>query len=89
MIEGISEDMLRRYVKMREKVSVEANAIQSLSNLLGLFQQFGDDTIEVDPFSLGYSQSLIERSILNILEFLDDFIYIIEAQNVIETPEKK
>lgn len=87
MITGISEEMLRRYIKMREKVSIEAKTIQSLANLLALFQQFSDDTIEIDPYSLGYAQGLIEQSILNILEMLDDFIYIVEAQKMTGTME--
>ena len=84
MIKGVSEDMLRCYVDMRQKVDTEAKTIQSLASLLALLQQCGDDRIQIDPVALGYVQSLIEQSILNIWEMLDDFIYIIEARRMLE-----
>ena len=84
MIKGISENMLRSYVDMRQRVDNEAKTIQSLASLLALLQHCGDDGIQIDPVALGYSQSLIEKSILNIWEMLDDFIYIIEARQMLE-----
>ncbi len=84
MIKGVSENMLRSYVDMRQKVDIEAKTIYSLANLLALLQQCGDDRIHIDPIALGYVQSLIERSILNIWEMLDDFIYIVEARRMVE-----
>lgn len=84
MIKGMSEDMLRSYVAMRQKVDSEAKTIQSLASLLALLQQCGDDRIQIDPVALGYVQSLIEKSILNIWEMLDDFIYIVEARQMLE-----
>lgn len=86
-IEGVSNKMLKKYVTMRQKVDIEAKTIQSFTNLLALFQLFEDDTIEVEPISLGYSYSLIERSILNIVDLLDDFIYIVEASDILDDLE--
>lgn len=84
MIKGVSGEMLRNYVDMRQKVDIEAKTIHSLANLLALLQHCGDDRIQIDPIALGYVQSLIERSILNIWEMLDDFIYIVEARQMVE-----
>jgi len=61
----------------------EAKTIQNLANLLALFQQCGDDKIQIDPVALGHVHSLIESSILNIWETLDNFIYIVEARQVL------
>ena len=83
MIKGVSKEMLRCYVDMRQKVDAEAETIQSLANLLALFRQCGDDKIHVDPVALGHVHSLIESSFLNIWEMLDNFIYIVEARRVL------
>ncbi len=83
MIKGMSEEMLRSYVAMRQKIDAEAKTIQSLANLLALLRQCGDDKIQIDPMALGHVHSLIESSILNIWEILDNFIYIVEARQVL------
>ena len=54
-----------------------------------MFQHCGDDTLEIDPAALGYTHQIIEKSILNIWEILDDFIYIIEARQVLADLSKK
>jgi len=83
MIKGVSVEMLRSYVAMRQKIDAEAKTIHSLANLLALFRQCGDDKIQIDPVALGHVHSLIESSILNIWETLDNFIYIVEARQVL------
>ena len=84
MIKNINISVLQRYVEMRDKVDNEAETIQSLSSMLALLQYCGDDRVKMDPVALGKIHSMIETSILNIWEFLDDFIYIIEARQVLE-----
>ena len=84
MIKGVSQDMLHRYVDMRQKFDTEAKTIHSLASLLSLLQHCGDDKLEVDTDALGFVHGLIDKSILNIWEMLDDFIYIVEAQQMIE-----
>ncbi len=68
---------------MRQKIDAEAKTIHSLTNLLALLRQCGDDKIQVDPVALGHVHSLIESGILNIWEMLDNFIYIVEARQVL------
>ena len=80
MIEGVSEEMLRRYVAMRHKLDGETKLIQSMAGLLSLLQLSNDDKMDVDPTALGSVQSLIEHSIVNIRAMLDDFIPLAEAK---------
>lgn len=84
MIEGINVEMLRRYVEMREKFETEAKTIESLASLLALLQDCGDDRLTVNPVALGYVHTIIEQSILNIWEQLDNFIYLVEARQALE-----
>ena len=83
-IEGISVEMLCRYVEMRKRFDSEAKTAHSLSSMLALLQQCGDDWINVDPVALGHVNEMISKSILNIWEILDNFIYIVQAQSELE-----
>jgi hypothetical protein len=83
-VEGISAEMLCRYVEMRKSLDTEAKTILSLSSILALLQHCGDDKIEVDPVILGHVNESISTSILNIREILDNFIYIAQAQLELE-----
>lgn len=80
-IEGISAEMLSRYVEMRKHIDAEAKTVYCLSSMLALLQQCGDDRIEVDPVALGHINEMISRGMLNIQEMLDDFIYMVRAQS--------
>lgn len=80
MIKEISKKMLRRYAKVRRKIDQEAMLIESLSSLLNQYRYCGDDTLRIDPVALGHVHGLINRSILNIREYLDDYIYLAAAQ---------
>jgi len=84
MTSGISKEMLIRYVAMRKKVDAEAKTIQSLAGLLSLLAQSGDDAISIDPVALGHVHQLIEKSILDIGEQLDSFIFLTSAQMELE-----
>jgi hypothetical protein len=83
-IEGISTEMLCRYVEMRKSLDAEARTILSLSSILALLQHCGDDKIAIDPAVLGHVNESISTSILNIWEILDDFIYIAQARLELE-----
>ena len=88
-IGGISPELLRRYVEMRQKLDLEANTIQSISSMLALLETCGDDSLNVDPVALGKVSQGINRNILNIREILDDFIYIVQAKLELEQQESK
>ena len=80
MIEGINEDILRRYVAMRHRIDVEADAIQGITSMLALLENCGDDCPDFDPVALGQVNRMMNTNILNIRETLDDFIYIVRAR---------
>lgn len=80
MIKGIDEDMLRRYVAMRHRIDVEADAIQGITSMLALLEHCGDDCPDFDPAALGQVNRMMNTNILNIRESLDDFIYIVRAR---------
>ncbi len=89
MIEGIGHNMLRHYVATRQKIDVDLQMIYSLSHLLESFERYGvDEYVEFDPVALGHVHQIINKSVLNIWEKLDDFIYIVQAQSILEALEK-
>ncbi len=88
MISGVSREMLFRYVAMRQKVDAEAKTIQSLASILSLLKHSGDDSVAIDPVALGHIHQLIEHSILNIVEQLDDFIFLSAARVELEEAEE-
>ncbi len=87
-IDGISIKMLHRYVETRHKIDAEANIISSLTSMLTLLGTSGDDKIEVVPIALGKINQLLNTHILNIWEILDDFIYIIQAQSILDNVDE-
>lgn len=89
VLEGLSSDLLHRYVGMRHRIDVEADTILSISSMLALLETCGDDSINVDPIALANVSKIINRNILNIREILDDFIYIVKAKSEVEQPENE
>ena len=72
--------MLQRYVQMRHKIDVDADAIQGITSMLALLENCGDDCPDFDPVALGQVNRMMNTNILNIRETLDDFIYIVRAK---------
>ncbi len=87
-IRGISPELLHRYVETRRRIDTEANSIFGITSMLALLETNGDDKIEVDPVALGKISQMLNKNILNIWEILDDFIYIVQAQSVLDETEK-
>ena len=85
----LSAEWLHRYVEMRRKLDAEANTIHSITSMLALLENCGDDSIKVDPVALGKVNRIINSNILNIWEILDDFIYIVQAKLELEQLEEK
>jgi len=88
-LEGISSEQLHRYVEMRRKIDVEAFSIHSITSMLALHETCGDDSINVDPVTLGKINQMINTHILNIWEILDNFIYIVQAKLELERLESE
>lgn len=83
-IKGISREMLQRYVQMRHKIDIDADVIQSITSMLALFENCGDDCPDFDPVALGQVNRMMNTNILNIRETLDDFIYIVRARDELD-----
>ena len=85
MIEGISHEVLCRYVTTRQKIDTELQIIYSLSHLLASFgENAADANLELDLDALGQVHQIINTGVLNISEMLDDFIYLVEAKEHIK-----
>jgi len=56
--------------------------------MLALLETSGDDTIEIDPVTLGKINQMLNKNILNIWEILDDFIYLVQAKSELEKSGK-
>ncbi|MBN4080181.1 hypothetical protein JYT31_00815 [Beggiatoa alba] len=85
MIEGISHPMLCHYVAIRQKIDAECQLIYSLSHLLASFEKYAvDGSMDLDPLALGHVHQIINNSVLNIGEQLDDFIYLHKARESID-----
>ncbi len=87
-IGGISPELLRRYVEMRQKIDVETSIVFSITSMLALLETNGNDRIEVDPVVLGKINQLLNTKILNTWEIMDDFIYLVQARAELEMLEK-
>lgn len=82
-IEGIDTRMLRRYVHMRKGISEKAADIHNLSHLLSLLEHCEADSILVDPKVLASFADQINSDICAIQEQLDDFIFIVNAEQAL------
>ena len=78
--------MLQRYIEMRRKIDIEADAIQGITSMLALLENCVDDCHDFDPVALGRINRMMNTNILNIRETLDDFIYIVRAQSELDRP---
>lgn len=88
MLSEFSRDRLQHYVWMREKIDAEIKLIRSLSTMMGKFEQFEQDKMEIDPVALGTIHQKIEQSILEIWHQLDDFLLVNNAKAALEERNK-
>lgn len=80
----IHPDDLKRYVEMRNAVTKRTDRSIALIHLLGLLKHCDEPTIEVDPKALAIVADLVDADLCSIQELLDDWIYVVEAEDVIE-----
>jgi len=82
MIDGISREKLSEYVLQRQKIDDKLRLIYSLSHLMAGFEKYAiDSDIVFDPVTLGHIHQMINKSVLDIWEILDDFIYLVKAKS--------
>lgn len=82
-IEGISIPVLRRYLHLRRDVGQKAKHASDITYLLSLLHHCDSDTIDVDPQVLASFADQINADVCSILEQLDEFIYIVDAENAL------
>jgi hypothetical protein len=81
-LEKIDKEVLERYVETRNTIAKRSDRIVALSHMLNLLRHC-DGEIEVDPSSLAVVGDLVDSDICSILEMLDAFIYVVEAEAVL------
>lgn len=82
--ESIDREVLERYLETRKVIAGHAERVVTLSHLLGLLRHCAADSVEVSPSALAAVADLIDSDICSIQETLDDFIYPVEAEEVVE-----
>jgi hypothetical protein len=88
MVEEISHKVLRDYVATRQHLDKELRLIYSVSHIFASFEKNAtDEYLKFDPIALGHLNQLINTSVLNIWEKLDDFIYLVKAKLILEKLE--
>jgi len=83
-VEGISREVLERYLEARKEIAKRADRIVAVVHLMGLLKHSGDDTVEVSPSALATIGDIIDSDICSIQEQLDEFIYILDAEEALE-----
>ncbi len=81
LMEEISPEVLRRYVAVGQKIHVEANTIFNITRQI---EMSAADKIVVDTVLLGKINQTLSTQLFNIWEALDDFIYLIQTQSVLD-----
>ena len=84
MTKNLDKAMLQNYLYARNKIDKSANKIASISSILTCFKHSGDDTLSISPQALASLNEQINRNICRILETLDDFIHIQDAEDTLE-----
>jgi hypothetical protein len=84
-VKGIDARMLRRYLETRKDIAKRSDRISALAHLMGLLRHCGDDTVPVSPHALAVTAQMIDSDTCGIVESLDDFIFLTDAEDAIET----
>ncbi len=76
----ISHNLLRRYIRIRRLVHEDIKTLYALSNVLAMFKDIHNDQVLIDPHVLARVNELMNQSVLNIWEQLDEFIPLAAAE---------
>jgi len=80
---GVPADCRNAIGKREITQSLKTRDPAEAAHLLGLLKHC-DDTIEVSPSSIAVVGDLIDQDICGIQEKLDEFIYILDAEEALE-----
>lgn len=86
-IKGIDSKVLYRYLEARKVIDERADRISNVSRMLSLLEYCGDDTVPVSGHALAFFSDMINSDVCKIIESLDDFIYILDAESVLNKSE--
>ena len=53
-----------------------------------LLRYCGDETVSVSPHALAYFSEMINYDICKIIESLDNFIFILDAESIVKEADK-
>jgi hypothetical protein len=80
VVPGVDRPTLKRYLDARKAISKRATHITNVSHILMLLEHCDDDVIPVCPQVLAEFADMINSDICSILEQLDQFIYVLDAE---------
>ncbi len=83
-VPGIKPEMLQRYLNARKAIAARSIRIINIAHLLNLLKHCDSDTVAVCPQVLASLADQIDSDICGIIESLDDFIYILDAEKAAE-----
>jgi len=77
---GVNPQVLRHYLDARKVIAKRTDRICDITHILSLLQHCADSTIPVDPQVLASFADRINSDTCAIIETLDQFIYILDAE---------
>ncbi len=86
LTEEVRPELLRRYVAAGDKIRIEANTIFNLTRQL---EQSEADEVTLDPVVLEHISQILITKLVNIWTILDDFVYLIQVQTILDDLGKK
>ena len=81
---GIDTITLRRYLEARKVIDERVDRISNVTHLLSLLKYCGENTVPVSPHALASMAEMVYSDTCKIIETLDDFIYITDAEMVLK-----
>ncbi|VGO21121.1 hypothetical protein [Pontiella sulfatireligans] len=83
-IDQLDREVLKRYRDARKAIAKRAYRTTALVHLLSLLRHCGDDSIEVCPMALAIVADLVDAAATTINELLDQWLYVGDAEAVLE-----
>lgn len=78
---NMDRELLTKYIQARKTIQKKAARINRITHLISLLKNCHDDVISVDPHAMAKMADQINSDTCAILEALDDFIFITDAEN--------
>ncbi len=81
LINKTNPDLLRRYIEAGDKIRIEANTIFNLTRQL---EQLDADENILHSAVLEEINQILNTRRFNVWTILDDFVYLIQAQTILD-----